>query len=137
MFLRNWLTDNEPDEGLSYKNEFYNQSRWVRDVLVSHLTKDNDHDIWVSNTHTSKSILLPVYYVTINGNSFEFRNNFHDWCVTGTTGLNTNIPAYLNAHRSTGFYEGMDTESAKFKFCVSSKERLYAIMLWIVHVGYK
>lgn len=136
--LPRWLKENTPDDDMIYRTAFWNQVMWVRDILAPHcLSTHQGHDVFVSNTHMSKSVVLPVYYMTINGNSFEFRGNFHDWCLVGMTELRNKPPKYLGVCKSSGFYEGMTTTSAKFQFCMQSREQLYASMLWIVNQGYK
>lgn len=90
--LQIWANSHTPEDNLIWKRSYWNQIMFVRDRLPKAFTKNNMEyiqlveNITVISTHTSKSILLPVYHLTIPyiDLSIVIRNNFYDWKVTVT-----------------------------------------------------
>lgn len=90
--LREWIDGNHPDEKLIYKDGLYRQAEIVERMAAQLLHKvrlDGDtlykqykNMIKVISTHTSKSVLLPVYYIAWRGAEFVIRYNFHNWIVS-------------------------------------------------------
>jgi hypothetical protein len=65
------------DEKLIYKNAAVKQAIFVRDDIGMNLLKSR---VFIVSTHTSKSCLLPVYYIKMmNGVKVIMRGNFYDW----------------------------------------------------------
>ncbi len=91
--LQEWISANNPDEKMYWKNSWSNQVCFVRDEIPALLLpKYNNPDystirdnITVISTHVSKSILLPVYCIKAYGDKFIMRNNFYDWKVSVET----------------------------------------------------
>jgi hypothetical protein len=98
--LQSWITANKPAEEMIYKDSWSDQVCFVRDKIPTFLVHARDkmdrdegykqyqtirENITVISTHTSKSILLPVYCIKANGDTFIIRNNFHDWKVSVET----------------------------------------------------
>jgi hypothetical protein len=80
--LHAWALNNEPSDEMNFKKAFWDQIFAVRNTLAE-MFKDRLKEIRVVSTHTSKSIKLPVYLVTlVDGSFFIMRDNFHDWKVT-------------------------------------------------------
>jgi len=140
MKLQEWFNSNKPDESLIYSRAAISQVLWVRDTLAWMVFKSlgPDHPeikdfidtLHVEGTHTSKSVELPVYKFIIGDTKIKVRGNFHDWCVHywgPSTG--ENLPEWMEIYVHTGFYEGMAGDRPQLKFCVSSKEYLFAV-LW-------
>jgi len=79
--LQAWALANQPHEESFFKEAFWKQVMFVRDDLRRAM--GNVTEITVVSTHTSKSILLPVYKLTLkSGVRIIMRGNFHDWKVT-------------------------------------------------------
>lgn len=98
--LQSWISANIPDEKMLWKKSWSDQVCFVRDKIPTFLvhgmeTMNRDErnkqyqtireNITVISTHTSKSILLPVYCIKANGDTFIIRNNFYDWKVSVET----------------------------------------------------
>lgn len=91
--LQEWATANDPSQTtLIYKDGFWNQIMFVRDQIPGiafrvygegAVTNLVNNRIKVISTHTSKSVKLPVFHITMpNGDEFVMRYNFHDWKVS-------------------------------------------------------
>ena len=92
--LQAWADKNDPSKtNLIWKDGFWDQIIFVRDMIPGLAYSAYDHDyaitdgivksIGVISTHTSKSLLLPVYHMTMpNGDVFVMRYNFYDWKVS-------------------------------------------------------
>lgn len=88
MKLQEWINQNEPENKMIYKDVFVDQIFFIRDeipfIFASSYLKHSEikNNIQVISTHTSKSIKLPVYQITLPDICFILRNNFHDWKVS-------------------------------------------------------
>jgi len=84
--LENWVKGHEPGDELGWKSAFWNQILFVRDQLPKlFFTTYEDYKknpTMVVGTHTSKSIVLPVYSIKIPGLEVRMRDNFYDWNVS-------------------------------------------------------
>lgn len=89
--LQEWVNSHEPRKELFYSGGYWGQIFFVRDrirqIFVDMQGKSTsivcDCDNVVIGTHTSKSVLLPVFRVTLlDGSVFVMRNNFYDWKVS-------------------------------------------------------
>jgi hypothetical protein len=118
---------------LIYKDSGINQMVWVRDVIGHSLFRC---DCYVHTTHTSKSVSLPVYTFTLRDHKIHIRGNFHDWCVAIDTPCLGVLPGWMMKSFDTGYYEGMDTEGCD-KFCVGSREKMFAVLWWLEKEGLK
>jgi hypothetical protein len=91
--LQDWISANIPDDKMYWKQSWSDQVCFVRDEIPKFLCTGNTYEeyetvrknITVINTHTSKSIELPVYCIKANGDTFIMRNNFYDWKVSVET----------------------------------------------------
>lgn len=86
MNLQKWANENEPAKSV---NGFWHQVTFIRDEVAWILAETYDayvnlsEGIRVISTHVSKSVRLPVYYVSLpDGTKFVLRNNFYDWKVS-------------------------------------------------------
>jgi hypothetical protein len=91
--LQDWAKANDPSQtDLIYKDGFWNQIMFVRDQIPAIAFEIYGQDvamtlansgIKVISTHTSKSVRLPVFHITMpNGDEFVMRYNFHNWKVS-------------------------------------------------------
>ena len=92
---------------------------------------DESRGLAVVSTHTSKSVLLPVYRLEVpNVGVFHMRNNFYDWGLS--CALEFRVPSGLwgdmfNTAKSDSFLEGFD-QSWKYEPFVGNQQR-FSLML--------
>jgi hypothetical protein len=85
--LHEWVNAHEPGDEMIYKEEFWQQIMFVRDV-INFLFRTCYEDykanpVRVVNTHTSKSIKLPVFSIAVTDRvNVLLRYNFHNWIVS-------------------------------------------------------
>lgn len=87
--LQEWAVANEPSETLIYRKGYWEQIVFVRDDITEVLAKTYEEyeaiqsDLEVISTHTSKSVLLPIFQLKLpDGTAFTMRYNFHNWRVS-------------------------------------------------------
>jgi hypothetical protein len=91
--LQVWANANQPADSLIYKDGYWNQILFVRDVLSSALARNGEEymaireSVKVISTHTSKSVLLPVFRIRVDNGAgvsaeFTMRHNFYNWIVS-------------------------------------------------------
>jgi hypothetical protein len=86
--LLTWSRVNDPDDNLIYKKGFWDQVMLIRDTINMMLNGSYEeyqaNPVMVINTHTSKSVTLPVYFINLKkyGVKMILRNNFYDWKVS-------------------------------------------------------
>ena len=91
--LLQWMRSSEIDDSMCWKNAAERQMCFVRDVLCTNLLQV---PVFVVSTHTSKSILLPVYRFRLqNGIIVTARENFHGWVVSIKSPFVVNLPEDL------------------------------------------
>lgn len=152
-FMRGW----ELSDSLIFKKSATNQACFVRDTICTNLLKVHGY---VISTHTSKSCLLPVYFITLrNGIRLIMRCNFYDWkvsveiptykdplpknylpedCMSNnmTNGKAEKIPScYLEGFHEDWCYDAYDPEKPPRKFTIEvpSNEQLYVIIHYLKH----
>jgi len=90
--LRDWCQSNEPAENLLFKDVFYKQIGFILDTLVGLLasslassyeeyTEIRDKVVVIAK-HSSKSVILPVYQISLRTVTITMRDNFYDWKVS-------------------------------------------------------
>lgn len=84
-----WSRVNYPENTLIYKDAFYDQIKFVRDVISDKLIfadkNWNEHEEpQVIGSHSSKSVKLPVFKITREDRGIEFilRCNIYDWKIS-------------------------------------------------------
>ena len=112
--LQEWANANDPSgSDLHYKGGFWEQVVFVRDTLpgIVYRMYDGNYEtakqvtgsLLALSTHTSKSVRLPVFHMTLpDGTERVMRYNFHDWKVS-----------VKSPHEITGDFVGLfnpDTE---------------------------
>lgn len=95
--IHEWALNNEPSDTMIYRDGYWAQIRFIRDrlpELFHDIIYNNKYAvnyteaskrIVVINTHTSKSIKLPVVLIDLEdtlGFQLIMRNNFHDWKIS-------------------------------------------------------
>lgn len=110
--IQTWFTDPENDipDNLLYKKDAEKQIMFMRDVLMRVILPKteltfNRSRVRIINTHYSKSIKLPVYYIYLSdilGIDFVLRHNFYDWKLS----VISNYPITCN-------FEGLISDNYK------------------------
>lgn len=88
--LQEWANANVPAEELIWGNGYWQQIMFVRDKVLQlfclsyeEYKKLSQDGLRVISTHTSKSVLLPVYKIALpDGTEFTLRYNFHNWKIS-------------------------------------------------------
>ncbi len=89
--LQEWANENKPADDLIYKNGYWDQIMFVRDVVTPLLLWGGNYDEYkaleqntrVISTHRSKSVILPVFLIEMpDGTRFTLRYNFYNWKVS-------------------------------------------------------
>ncbi|MFB5622471.1 MAG: hypothetical protein ACE5RH_00580 [Nitrosarchaeum sp.] len=151
MKLQEWINHNEPKNEMLWKDAFYDQVLFIRDKIPSifatsyeeyELIKNN---IEVISTHTSKSILLPVYNIILpNKISFTIRYNFYNWKVSvispielecdfgNICNIEENIDGvYCEGFKNEWVFNSFLQNKKQFTIEIYDKYRLYTF-LWII-----
>jgi hypothetical protein len=76
--LQEWFNENKVKNEMLWENGYIDQFIFVRDNVGRLITRGEDK-VFVISTHTSKSILLPVYSIETEGLQIILRNNFYNW----------------------------------------------------------
>jgi hypothetical protein len=150
--LQTWIKDDLPKDDMLWKGSCEQQLLFVRDVLTNVLfstyEESDKYPIMVISTHRSKSIVLPVYQVTLpNGLVATMRDNFHDWKVSISSPqelrLNPNRLFKPQAAISHCYFEGFpddliygsyDSNHKQFSVELFSKYTLYCFF-WQICYG--
>ncbi len=94
---------------------------------------DRNDSVTVVGTHSSKSILLPVYRVNVpNVGVFTMRDNFHDWCISCDLQLPLPLDTYGELYRINevrGYFEGFERGGAEVYGPLSENQRQFSIVL--------
>ena len=142
-----WIRVNKPDENLIYKDGLGKQVCFVRDILCnllfSNYNEKEDNPVMVISTHMSKSVLLPVFQITIPKHGLEIilRYNFYNWKVSiaskqpiecdfmGLFDTKQRIPAiYCEGFPDGKVYGCYAENQSKFTFEIDTDYNLYTFM---------
>ncbi len=94
--LREWAPKHEPSDEMLWKDAFWKQVVFMRDTIGAYLFyREGDYEsgydvVKVCNTHWSKSIECPVYYIELTKkNSIDWtylkiwaRYNYYNWYIS-------------------------------------------------------
>lgn len=84
--LQDWAGAHQPEKDMDFAGGFWNQFTYVRDRLhrlfVTDYDQNQEQPVRVVGSHTSKSIVLPVYSIKAAGLQILLRCNFGDWKVS-------------------------------------------------------
>ena len=92
-----WIRVNKPSKNLLYAEKACNQISFIREkicpLFYDSLNESEQNPPLVISTHSSKSILLPVYQITVPKYGLEIilRNNFYDWKISIDSKLELNF----------------------------------------------
>jgi hypothetical protein len=142
-----WVRVNKPNDNLIYKDGLAEQVCFVRDTLGGRLLgnyfESERNPIMVISTHTSKSVLLPVYQITLPKHGIEIilRYNFYDWKISiaseepiecdfmGLFDEKQRIPAiYCEGFPYDKVYGSYAENHSKFTFEIGTNYDLYTLM---------
>lgn len=143
-----WMREWDLSDKLIYKKAAENQAIFIRDDIGMNLLHSR---VFIVSTHTSKSCLLPVYYIKMqNGIKLIMRGNFYDWkisveipenfpnlpkhylpedCITG--GIDKKISdCYLEGFKNEWGYDAYNPENPGKKFTIEAYDtyHLYVII---------
>lgn len=147
--LQAWMNENTPSEEMKYKQGFLRQTVFVRDTFCI-LFQNEIKSLEVISTHTSKSILLPVYCVNLNFNDhnyikFVLRDNFHDWKISVSSTIDLHFPTemfskngeeqnhnvYCEGFEESWIYGPYVKNQSKFTVEIYNNELLYMFLFMI------
>lgn len=137
--ITQWARQNDWADNLLYSKSASNQRCFVRDELCEGL-KFNRGD--VIGTHTSKSVLLPVYRLEWGPLQIVLRDNFHGWNMSVNSPIEMELPIELFDKESDGEYgycscEGFPAQwileqyrlnKNRFTISVRDKYRLFTLI---------
>ena len=150
--LQEWFNNNQPAETLIYKDGLTRQVLFVRDTIPSILARSYEELIGIKDqlkvisTHTSKSVLLPVYQLKWNDYTFIMRYNFHDWKISVTMPYNKKLSVnfmdlfnndqkisyiYCEGFKKEYVYDSYSKSGTKFTCEILDEYRLYTFF-WII-----
>lgn len=149
--LQDWAEAHKPSETMFYKAGYWDQIDFVRDDVPNALARSFEEyraiksGTVVIGEHTSKSVRLPVFRVTLaDGTAFTMRCNFHDWKVSVESPRDVNADFMglfdPNLRISDVYCEGFPEElvygpyaESKRRFTVELSGRNYSVftLLWI------
>ena len=142
MNLQEWFGANLPDDKMLWKKSFERQIIFVRDYIASLISrnyKEATTIVKVVNTHTSKSIVCPVYYIEQIGVKIWMRYNFYDWNVSidaRATGQDVDcdfVDCFSDKDYGYCFCQGMEEQKflpynddkRRFTVCIGNDYDLY------------
>lgn len=143
--LHEWLMENKPLENMVWKTSFWNQAIFVRDRLPWIFFNDYktiEKNTWrVIGTHTSKSIILPVYYLKLETIKIIMRNNFYNWKVSiesdyeliiDPVGLFNPIEkihlVYCEGFKDSWVFDSYNMDKKRFTIEINDDYRLYTFL---------
>lgn len=142
-----WIRVNSPSDNMIYKQGFSDQVCFVRDT-INYLFYDNYEElkanpVLVINTHTSKSIKLPVYKINLKkyNLSMIIRNNFHNWKVSVISEKEINADfmslfdeteiinsIYCEGFKEDQVFECFKDNKKRFTIEIGDRNRLFTFM---------
>ena len=124
--LLEWMRETpDIDKKMIWKRAAENQMCFVRDQIAMNLLRV---PVFAVSTHRSKSIILPVYGLTMrNGIEMYARENFYGWVVSlkAPTGMRLNLDAYTDLFQGTP--DGKPDDDISSCYCEGFKED------WVYH----
>ena len=113
--LQEWANENEPAKNLLFRDEFWKQVIFVRDIIFGELFfpsfKGNIKPVSVISTHLSKSVKLPVYFLELPGGlTLTMRCNIYNWKIS------VESPIWINADFE-GLFDPRDEKSIMACYC--------------------
>lgn len=145
--LLTWCRVNEPSDDMIYKQGYWNQITFIRDDIMYMMCKDydeyRDNPVLVVNTHTSKSIVLPVYQINLLNGKIKMiiRNNFYDWKISVDSDIELNMDfmdlfktdeeihsVYCEGFKKEQVYGSYNSNKKQFTIEIGDKYKLYTFM---------
>lgn len=145
--LLTWCRVNKPKDEMIYKEGYWDQIMLIRDTVNAMFYKNYEdykaNPVMVINTHTSKSIKLPVYeiYLKQHGVKIILRNNFYDWKVSVISNKSIDVDfiglfnednsinsVYCEGFKDEQVFKSFKEDKTKFTIELSDKFRLFTFM---------
>ncbi len=109
-----WVRENSSDEKYKFAEAKSDQIVFLRDKCFMDIFRGHIKAIEVISTHTSKSVVLPVYHIMLNdGTEFILRDNFYDWKVTVRSDKEFDLPLDL----FSGSSQNADSNKISSSYC--------------------
>lgn len=146
-----WIRVNSHSDNMIYKQGFSDQVCFVRDT-INQLFYNNSQSgyeelktnpVLVINTHTSKSIKLPVYKINLKkyNLSMIIRNNFYNWKVSVISEKEINVdfmglfkedetinPIYCEGFKDDQVFQCFKDNKRQFTMEIYDRNRLFTFM---------
>ena len=153
--LQKWANAHAPDEKMLWKSAYWDQIIFIRDSisgLLSRTYKEYKDLVDVTNTHRSKSIECPVYFIDLKRENVKIwmRYNYYDWNISieSEKPINCDFIGTFNDESGYGycFCQGMEDKkfgmykdnNRKFTVCIGSDYDLYTFFRVLRnHLGIK
>jgi hypothetical protein len=149
--LMDWAKTHKPSEKLLSGQGYWDQIHFVRGninyLFVSTDDRCLDKPVMVVGTHSSKSVLLPVYSIKTPNIEVRFKGDFHTWLVSVKLEPVVPIEYYDIFNRSKRidpvYFEGFikdwifgpcDLHQSKFSAEIATDYDLYAFFLIMIGV---
>lgn len=148
--LLTWSRVNMPDKTLLYEKAFWEQVLLVRDkvnaIFYGSFEEYKNNPVYVINTHTSKSVKLPVYEINVKkyGLKIVLSNNFYEWNVSiiSEVGVDMDIKGlfddskkvdaiYCSGFKKEQVFESFSKNKNQFTFEMEDTYKLYTFMYLI------
>lgn len=105
-----WLRDHEPEDGMGWKDSWWDRNMFIRDKILDELFKQSEYQ--VIGSHFSKSIECPIVMFRYHGTEIVLQYNFYDWQIMVHSPKDLNL-TNLATHHADGdyfFYQGIPAE---------------------------
>jgi hypothetical protein len=147
--LIDWAETHTPDELLVARKGYWDQIHFVK-VYINYLfvsTDDRclDKPVMVVGTHSSKSVLLPVYSIKTPDIEVRFKGDFHTWLVSVKSEhivpdvfyniFNRSVridPVYFEGFQKDWIFGSYDLGPFQFSVKIPNDYDLYAFFLIIL-----
>jgi hypothetical protein len=147
--LMDWAKTHKPSEKLLSGQGYWDQIHFVRGninyLFVSTDDRCLDKPVMVVGTHSSKSVLLPVYSIKTPDIEVRFKGDFHIWLVSvksehivpdvfyNIINRSASInPVYLGGFHKDWMFGSYDLNQLQFSVEIHSDYDLYTFFLVIL-----
>lgn len=145
--LLSWCRVNQPSDEMIYKKVYWTQIMFIRDTINNIFYKSykeyENNPVMVINTHTSKSIKLPVYEINIKKHNLKMilRHNFYDWKVSVISNKDISIDfmnlfnendvinsVYCEGFKKEQVFDSFKNNKKEFTFEIDDNFKLFTFM---------
>ena len=147
--LQKWANEHKPSDDMIWKDAYWRQIMFVRDKVAGLLARTYTQYrdlVDVVSTHTSKSIICPVYFIDLNkdGVNIWMRYNYFNWNISVLSDERIDcdfLGCFDDRNHNYCFCEGMEKwkfgtyAESKFRFtvCIDSDYDVYVFFRALKH----